>query len=243
MKRQAVIVSLAERSLHLWKSPGHYFSKFRDNWGLLGVIWQPFSTENDIIVALTSSGRQNSSFLYLYLGYRPLRCWEIHEDSRQGTAGWRYHYPTCGSWGLSLQLVRDAARRVLVLEIQGESSDESQAHSDQAETSRGARNVFFFRWENLWPEPEEERKNNRWLSKSRKDVSTVMHTKFAGSAMVVKVVNSECDVMSPYFFLQGAIGNTVAYTEELSMILKLWITAVARGRPYVFFSKIPHHPT
>lgn len=81
---------------------------------------------------------------------------------------------------------------------------------------------------------EVNQRNDRWLCKTSEEVPTVMHTKFPASVMVLGVVSSEGDVKPPHFFRQGAKVNAVAYTDVLNTVAKPWITAVARGRPYVF---------
>ena len=62
----------------------------------------------------------------------------------------------------------------------------------------------------------------------------VMHTKFLASVMVLGVVNSKGDGMPPQIFIEGLRVNATAYTEVLDNVVKLWVTAIARGRPYVF---------
>lgn len=58
--------------------------------------------------------------------------------------------------------------------------------------------------------------------------------------MILRVVSSEGDLMPPQFFLQGERVNAAAYTE----VLKLLITSVARGRPYVLQQNAtPAHTT
>ena len=68
----------------------------------------------------------------------------------------------------------------------------------------------------------------------------VMHTKFLASVMVLGVVNSKGDGMPPQIFIEGLRVNATAYTEVLDNVVKLWVTAIARGRPYVF-QQIRHH--
>ena len=105
--------------------------------------------------------------------------------------------------------------------------------------------LWFFSDEKIFVQDQKvNRKNDRWLCQSPDEVPTVMHTKFPASVMVLGVVSSEGDVMPPHFFLQGARVNAVAYTDVLNTVVKPWITAVARGRPYVFQQdSAPSHTT
>lgn len=93
---------------------------------------------------------------------------------------------------------------------------------------------FFSDEKNFVQDQKVNRRNDRWLCKGPDEVSTVMHTKFPASVMVLGVVSSEGDVMPPHFFSQGLRVNAAAYTEVLDRVVKPWVTTIARGRPYVF---------
>lgn len=64
--------------------------------------------------------------------------------------------------------------------------------------------------------------------------SDLMHTEFLFSLMVLGVVSNKGGVMPSHFFPQCLRVNVAAYTDELETVAKPWITAVARGRPFVF---------
>lgn len=93
---------------------------------------------------------------------------------------------------------------------------------------------FFSDEKNFVQDQKVNRRNDRWLCQTSEEVPTVMHTKFPAAVMVLGVVSSEGDVMPPHFFRQGLRVNAAAYTDVLETVVKPWITAVARGRPYVF---------
>lgn len=105
-------------------------------------------------------------------------------------------------------------------------------------TSRGTRNAvfFFFSMKIIVKDKKANSKNNRCLCTTPPpppNVPTVMHTKFPASVMVLEM-SSKGEVMPPHLFDQAVRINSVAYTEILNIVVKPWITSVARERLYSF---------
>ena len=62
----------------------------------------------------------------------------------------------------------------------------------------------------------------------------VMQTKFPATIMVFGVIESEGDVMPPYFFPKGVKVNTEEYLKVLKGHVLPWIKKAARGRTFVW---------
>ena len=78
------------------------------------------------------------------------------------------------------------------------------------------------------------RKNDRWLALDRSQVPLVMSTKFLTNVMVLGIVCSEGDVMTPYFFDQGLKITAEVYLKILQDVIVPWMKKVAAGRHFIF---------
>ena len=61
-----------------------------------------------------------------------------------------------------------------------------------------------------------------------------MKTKFPATVMVLGVVSSEGNVMSPHIFEVSLKVNTKVYLDVLNSVANPWCNQVAGGRPWVW---------
>lgn len=76
--------------------------------------------------------------------------------------------------------------------------------------------------------------NDRWLCKNPNGVAIVMQITFPSTAMVLRVVFSKRDVMTPFLFQSSLRVNAREYIQLQEDTAKPWMNSVAKRRPNVF---------
>ena len=87
---------------------------------------------------------------------------------------------------------------------------------------------------NFGQDQKHNMRNNRWHTYNPKNTPRVMQTKFKKTVMVFGCASCESDVIPLHLFREGHRLNSDAYVELLITVVKLWITRVANGRPYIW---------